>query len=314
MSGRGKKNGKAPAARLSLGPCLFNWHADTWRDFYFRIADEAPVDVVHVGEVVCSKRAPFFTEHIPAVIERLQAAGKEVVLSTPELVTTDRERRSVRELVEEADLLLEANDMGAVALLAGRPHVIGPLVNVYSEAALDWMARQGAVRVALPYELTKEAVAAIAGAGRERGLDIEVQVFGRMPLAISARCYHARAHNLHKDNCQFVCNLDPDGMPVGTMDGERFLAVNGLQTMSHAYNLLVPEIPEMLAMGVNVLRLSPHSCDMVRVATLYREVLEGRAEAVEAWREIAAMVGEDNVSNGFYQGREGAATVPVGAD
>ncbi len=310
MSAAGTKaNGRAPAARLSLGPCLFNWHADTWRDFYYRIADEAPVDIVHVGEVVCSKRAPFFTEHIPAVIERLQAAGKEVVLSTPQLVTTDRERRGVSELVADAEMLLEANDMGAVALLAGRPHVIGPLVNVYSEGALAWMARQGAVRVALPYELAREAVAAIAGAGRANGVDVEVQVFGRMPLAISARCYHARAHGLHKDNCQFVCNQDADGMAVGTLDGERFLAVNGLQTMSHAYNLLLPELPEMQEMGVNVFRLSPHSCDMVRVAALYRDVLEGRAEAAAARDEIAGMVGADNVANGFYQGREGAAAV-----
>ncbi|HUI94161.1 MAG TPA: U32 family peptidase, partial [Xanthobacteraceae bacterium] len=36
---------------LTLGPVLFNWPADRWRDFYVRIADEAPVDRVCVGEV-----------------------------------------------------------------------------------------------------------------------------------------------------------------------------------------------------------------------------------------------------------------------
>ena len=30
--------------KLTLGPILFNWEADAWRDFYFRIADEARVD------------------------------------------------------------------------------------------------------------------------------------------------------------------------------------------------------------------------------------------------------------------------------
>ena len=39
--------------KLTLGPNLFNWQPDVWRDFYFRIADEASVDTVAVGEVVC---------------------------------------------------------------------------------------------------------------------------------------------------------------------------------------------------------------------------------------------------------------------
>ena len=43
---------------LTLGPNLFNWAPETWRDFYFRIADEAPVAVVYLGETICSKRAP----------------------------------------------------------------------------------------------------------------------------------------------------------------------------------------------------------------------------------------------------------------
>ncbi len=41
-------------ATLSLGPVLFNWDAEDKRDFYFRIADEALLDAVYVGEVVCS--------------------------------------------------------------------------------------------------------------------------------------------------------------------------------------------------------------------------------------------------------------------
>ncbi len=40
---------KAAKASLTLGPVLFNWPAETWRDFYFRIADEAPVDIVYLG-------------------------------------------------------------------------------------------------------------------------------------------------------------------------------------------------------------------------------------------------------------------------
>ena len=51
------------AAEITLGPVLFNWQPERWRDFYFRIADEAPVATVYLGETVCSKRAPLFEPH-----------------------------------------------------------------------------------------------------------------------------------------------------------------------------------------------------------------------------------------------------------
>ena len=294
---------------LTLGPVLFNWQPERWRDFYFQMADEAPVDTVYVGEIVCSKRAPFYAEHIPTVIERLAAAGKEVVLSTPALVTTERERNAVRALIEEADYRLEANDIGALATLAGKPHDIGPLVNVYNEATLAWMAGNGATRICLPPELTREALRALAGEAAKQSVALEVMVFGRLPLAISARCYHARAHGLHKDGCQFVCNQDDDGMRVDTLDGEAFLAVNGTQTLSYTYNALLSELSELSAMGINRFRLSPHSMDMVAVARLYRALLDGTLSAAEARARLAEMVGTAPLSNGFYQGREGAAMV-----
>ncbi len=126
------------------------------------------------------------------------------------------------------------------------------------------------------------------------------------PLALSARCYHARAHGLHKDGCQFVCGQDDDGMTVTTLDGEAFLAVNGTQTMSQTYNLLLAELPELQAMGIRRFRLSPHSCDMVRVAELYRAVLDGRMAPAEAQAEIAGMTGAAGLSNGFYKAVPGA--------
>ena len=117
-------------ATLSLGPVLFNWDAEEKRDFYFRIADEAPLDAVYVGEVVCSKRASFFDPYLPAVVERLRRGGKQVVHSTLALILSEREMDAVRALAGVSDLLIEANDIGSIALLAGRPHVVGPFVNV----------------------------------------------------------------------------------------------------------------------------------------------------------------------------------------
>lgn len=297
---------------LTLGPVLFNWAPEVWRDFYFRIADEAPVDTVVVGEVVCSKRAPFFAEHSPAVVERLLAAGKRVVLASPILVTLERERDAVRQLVDTAgDFLIEANDMGCLALLAGRPHWVGPFVNVYNEATLAWAARRGAQSVSLPGELTGAAIAALGKAAAPLGVDLEVQVFGRLPLAISVRCYHARAHGLHKDNCRFVCAEDADGLEVTTLDGEDFLAVNGTQTLSHTHVGLTAEIPELRAAGIRRLRLSPHTCDMVAVARLFRELADGALGAVEAGARLGILAGAARLSNGFYHDREGVSAVAV---
>jgi collagenase-like PrtC family protease len=130
----------ASAAKLTLGPQLFNWTNDKRRDFYFRVADEADVDTVVLGEVVCAKRAPFQTPLWPEVIERLQAAGKEVVFSTQALILSSREMTAMRDLVAEDSLYFEANDIAVDDMLKGRPHMIGPMMNVYNEGTLATLA------------------------------------------------------------------------------------------------------------------------------------------------------------------------------
>lgn len=293
-------------ARLSLGPVFFHWDAATLRDFYFRIADEAPFDIVHVGEVVCSKRAPFFAPHLGEVIERLKSAGKTVVLSSLALVTSERERREARELAAQEELLVEGNDVGILAALEGKPHVVGPFVNVYNAATLGYFARRGAIRACLPAELPARSIAPIA---KEALAELEVIAWGRLPLAISARCFHARAHRLHKDGCQFVCARDPEGMVVRTLEGEPFLAVNGLQTLSYTWCNLVRELPELRGFGVGVFRLVPMRADMVAVAETFRATLDGRIAGAEAMARLEKLAPEAVFANGFVHGRDGRAFV-----
>ena len=78
---------------LAIGPLLFNWAPDRVETFYARIADEAPVKTVYLGEVVCGKRQPLLQHALARSAERLQAAGKTVIWSTLALPTTPRERR-----------------------------------------------------------------------------------------------------------------------------------------------------------------------------------------------------------------------------
>ncbi len=289
---------------LSLGPLLFHWDAEKKRDFYFRIADESSFDTVYVGEVVCSKRAPFFAPYIPEVVERLQRGGKQVILSTLALIMSEPEMEQVIELSENTDLLIEANDIGTAALLTGRPHVIGPFVNVYNEGTLEYLANQGAVRISLPWELPSESLTALA---RPANAELEAQVFGRMPLAISARCYHARAHGLHKSKCQFVCADDLNGMNVETLDGENFLAINGCQTLSHTVGNLIGELDDLQSMGINAFRIWPHAIDIIAVGQTFRDFLDGKKTAEESQQELAEYVNFAPFSNGFYHGEEGAA-------
>ncbi len=297
-------------ATLSLGPVLFNWDAEEKRDFYFRIADEAPLDTVYVGEVVCSKRASFFDPYVPEVVERLGRGGKRVVHSTLALFLSEREMDAARDLAGVADMLVEANDIGAAALLAGRPHVVGPFVNVYNEGTLEYLAGRGAGLVSLPWELSSRHLAALAKSAVAAGVELEVQVFGRVPLAISARCYHARAHGLHKDGCQYVCAEDRDGMSVETLDGESFLYVNGTQTLSHTLLNLIGELGELREMGINAFRLWPQGVDMVAVAEVFRDVLDGKLTADDGRGRLAELAGFAPFSNGFYHGEEGVAMLP----
>lgn len=297
----------ASAATLSLGPVLFNWRPERWRDFYFRIADEAEVDTVYLGEVVCSKRAPLFEPQLAAVVERLSGAGKIVVFSTLAQVALQHDRRLVERVCAADDALVEANDAAALLHLRGRPHHIGPFVNVYNERTAAFLAKGGARNFCLPGEMPATAIRTLCAGTRHLNATIEVQVFGRLPLALSARCYHARAHSRTKDTCLFVCDEDPDGLELDTLDGRPFLAVNGIQTLSYDYLNLVQELAELRAMGVSNFRLSPHDCDMVEVAAIFRAALDGRVTLSETAARLDALKLGAPFSNGFYHGRAGHA-------
>ena len=293
--------------RLTLGPLYFLWEGGKWRDFYLRIADEAPVDRVIIGETICSKRMHFMEPYAADVIDRLTSAGKEVILSTLALVTLERESQLVRSLARQDDYAVEANDLSALQCLNGKPHTVGPLVNVYNAATARLLAGRGATSICLPPELPAKSISEILTAVPDT--DFEVFAFGRIPLAISARCAHARAKGNIKDNCKFVCGEEPDGLPLRTLDGQSFLTLNGVQTVSNTCQVLLGEIPELLCQGMGGFRLSPQDCDMVDVARIYRNILSGSSEPEEALMALASVYKGVPFSNGFHHQREGAAWV-----
>jgi len=297
------------AVSLTLGPVLFHWPAERLTDFYRRIADEAPVGRVHVGEVVCGKRMPFSDPCWPDVIERLERAGKEVVLSTLAAPATVRERRSIADLCGD-ERLVEVNDITALPARDGQPFVTGPFLNVYNEATARFLAGRGGRAICPPVELSLAAIGAMAAACPE--IEFEIFAFGRLPLAISGRCYHARLHGLHKDSCQFTCEKDPDGLAVDTLDDQAFLAINGVQTLSNQVQAFCPMPEALAAQAISRLRLSPHTCDMVAVAQAYRALLDGEEEPAAVRATLAGLDLPGEMVEGYVHARPGwmtAATI-----
>lgn len=293
------------AGEITLGPVLFNWPVDMWRDFYFQIADEAPVSRVYVGEVVCSKRAPLFEKHMDEVMARLKRAGKQPILSTLAEVSNALDRHQVKRNTANIDYTIEANDVSALWHLEGRPHAIGPYMNVYNEESLQFFASKGAQNICLPPEIPASGIAGLGKLAQELDLALEVQVYGRVPLALSARCYHARAHGLTKDSCKFICDRDEDGMVLNTLDDTPFLVVNGIQTMSYRCLNLVHELDALTGFGVKKFRVSPHAEGTLAVTEIFRSVLDQEMDPDEATAKLQQHSFNVPFSNGFYHQKAG---------
>ena len=291
---------------LTMGPLIFHWPAEQKRDFWLRMADEAPVDTVYLGETICSKRTPFFDDpHLSEIATRLQQAGKRVIWSTLSEVMIKRDRKIVADTCAQTDLAVEANDASALFHLSGKPHRIGQALNVYNEETMRFLASKGATHFCLAPELPEETISVLSQTAKRLGVGLEVQVFGRVSLALSARCYHARAHGRTKDNCLFVCEQDPDGMHISTRSNTPFLAINGIQTLSHTYLNLSHEISALQQMGVGAFRLSPHSSDMVALARCYRRLLDNKISADEAARKLEELNVPQPMANGFFHRQPG---------
>jgi len=267
--------------RISLGPIAYFWERERVFDFYAHVL-EAPVDIVYLGETVCSKRRALRLPDWLDIAERLTAAGKEAVLSTLTLIEAESEAAYMRTIAENGRFEVEANDMAAVNMLEGAiPFVVGPHINVYNSGTLALMARAGAKRWVMPMELDRNTLAAIQ-AQRPAGMETEVFVFGRLPLSFSARCFTARAHNLSKDECGFRCADYPDGMPLRTREGQSFLSLNGIQVQSGETYNLVNEISVLRSLGVDVLRISPQAQGMFEIVDAFRSVIDGHQESSAA--------------------------------
>ncbi len=294
--------------KLALGPVLYYWPKEKVLDFYERMSTTA-IEVIYLGETVCSKRHALNTSDWLELADRLSKAGKEVVLSTLALLEAESELKTLRRLCENGRFTVEANDMGAVRLLSERntPFVLGTGINVYSDHTLRFLAGLGAKRWVMPVELSRQTLASIQAA-RPEGMETEVFVYGRMPLAYSARCFTARHHNLPKDDCQYRCLDYPEGLVLSTREGQAFLAINGIQTQSAQTCNLLPELKELLELNVDVLRISPQPEGTEQVIEAFAACLRGTRDLAEAAQALNAQL-PYGACDGYWQGQPGLSQV-----
>ena len=299
---------KATPLRLTLGPLLYYWPRDRVFAFYDEAA-EWPVDTIHLGETVCAKRHELKLADWQAIARDLSGRGKQVVLSTCELIESESDLRTLRRIAANGEFVVEANDLGAVRLLAGKvPFVAGPYLNIYSRASLEFFRDLGAMRWVMPIEMSREGLAEVL---RPEGLGMQTEVFchGRLPLAVSARCFTARYHGQSKDDCGFRCLEHPDGLLVSTQDGEPFLAMNGLQTQSARIHDLSAELPALIALGVSRARISPQSMHTAEVAGIFHALARGSIAPAEAQSALEALWPQR--CNGYWHGRAGLERLAV---
>lgn len=288
--------------KLTLGAIQYYWSRETIFKFYESIA-RTPVDIVYLGETVCSRRHELRLADWLEIADRLADAGKQPVLSTLVLIESGMDVTTMRRIIENGRYAVEANDMGAVHALNGMPFIAGPHLNIYNTPTLELFAALGATRWVMPLEMGRAGLAQILQ-DKPAGLETEVFAYGRMPLAFSARCFTARHRNLAKDNCEFSCLDYPDGLLLQTRENSDFLVLNGIQTQSAKVCNLVDQLAVMQAMGVDAVRISPQAQHNERIIEVFDQVRHGRMAPAAAMSALQEWM-PDQPCNGYWNGEPG---------
>ena len=289
--------------KLSLGPVLFFWERDTLMQFYAEMAEQ-PLDIIYLGETVCSKRRSLSLDDWLGLARDLQQQSQaQVVLSGLTLVEAASELSSLKRMCANAEFLVEANDMAAVHYLSEQkvPFIGGPALNIYNGHTLAEFIAAGMLRWTPPVESSAQIISAALKQLDELGVarpEVEVFAYGHLPLAYSARCFTARSENRAKDDCELCCIQHEEGIPLLSQEGQALFTINGIQTMSAEINNLLADFPSLRAAGVDIARLSPRAKGMQNVISAWDTVRQGEHPPL-------AVQG----CNGYWHGRPGMVSV-----
>ncbi len=289
--------------KLALGPVPYYWSKERLLSFYREMA-ELPLDIIYIGEVVCSRRHEMKESDWLKLADFLSSKGKEVVLSTQVLLESGAHLNTMHRMVENPHFTIEANDMGAVGMREGiGAFVAGPHLNLYNAESVQVVFELGAIRWVMPFEMNQNHLKQMLTMLPD-SMESELLVLGRLPLAYSARCFTARYHNLQKDSCGFKCLNDPEGLLVHTREGHPFVVLNGIQTQSAKIYNLIGEIPLLKTYGVDVLRISPQLNRMNDIVYCFKAVIDDQLSSKEGTMRLQNII-HDECCNGFWYGLPG---------
>lgn len=264
--------------KYALGPILYYWQKQKVEAFY-QSAVSSNADIVYMGETVCSKRRELKPKDWFGLAKDVADSGKQVVLSTMALLEAPSEVNILKKYCDNGDFIVEANDFGAVNLLAEAktPFVCGNALNIYNAQVLQLLVNKGMQRWVIPVELSRDWLVQLQADCEQLNIrdkfEIEVLSHGHLPLAYSARCFTARSENRAKDDCELCCINYENGKPVFSQDDKELFTINGIQTMSgYQYNLL-NDVESMKGL-VDVVRVSPTGHESFDVLNQFKEAAE----------------------------------------
>ncbi len=290
--------------RISLGPIQYFWPAEKVYDFYEQVKTW-PVDIVYLGENVCAKRREIKLDDWLRIATELTAAGKHVVLSTMVLLEADSELSRLKRICNNPSYPVEANDLSAVYLLKEvREFVAGPHINMYNSETIKLLSHLGAYRWVMPMELSAQTLQGLQESKPEN-IETEVFAYGHIPLSFSARCFTARKHNLPKDQCDFLCKQDDQGVALYTQENHKLFNINGIQLQSGIPCNLIGAIEQMRSLKVDVVRLSPQINGMASVVQMFRKAINKELTQTEIDVWLKKGTGNNEWCNGYWYGQPG---------
>ncbi|KGK00580.1 U32 family peptidase [Thalassotalea sp. ND16A] len=289
--------------KFSLGANQYYWPKATIAEFYQQAAT-SNADIIYLGETVCSKRRELRQKDWLNLAQELAKTNKQIVLSTMALLEAPSEVMLLQKYCANGEFIIEANDVGAIEFCRQNKveFVCGQAINAYNAPALKRLVGMGMQRWVTPVELGRDWIKQTLDELDRQNLrdkfEVEIQAYGHLPLAYSARCFTARSENRSKDECQLCCINYPSGRLVDSQEDKQLFVLNGIQTMSGDCYNLSNDIASMKNL-IDVIRISPQA---ENTFTILDDFID--REQHSEYRKLPA-----NHSNGYWHEIAGMQTI-----